>query len=285
MLLRPCRRLAPLALVLSTVLVLTACSDGGGGSGTEDRTFAPDHIHGLAEEPGTGRLLIATHDGLFALADGDDEPTPVGDTTADLMGFTVSPDGDFHASGHPGPGEPGPAALGLVTSDDAGLTWKNVSLGGEADFHALDVTPTSLYGVDAGVRLMRSTDAGQTWTESTLPQPVADVAADPGSDALVVTSEAGPLLSTDAGATFSPIADAPVMVLVDWAEDGSLVGVDPSGQVFTADDPDSWTTRGTVDGAVQALTTGSQGAVYVTTADALLRSDDGGESFRTVSSY
>ncbi|ANH40444.1 BNR/Asp-box repeat protein [Nocardioides dokdonensis FR1436] len=285
MLLRPSRRLAPLALVLSTALVLTACSDSRDGDGAQDRTFAPDHIHGLAEEPGTGRLLIATHDGLFALADGDDEPTPVGDTTADLMGFTVSPDGDFHASGHPGPGEPGPSALGLVTSDDAGLTWKNVSLGGEADFHALDATPTAVYGVDAGVRLMRSTDSGESWDELALPQPVVDIAADPGSDALVVTSEAGPLLSTDAGATFAPIAEAPVMVLVDWAEGGSLVGVDPSGQVFTADDPGSWTSRGTVDGAVQALTTGSQGAIYVTTQDALLRSDDGGESFSTVMSY
>lgn len=281
---RPVRRPLLTAATLVLVPLLAACgSDQEGGRAAE---FAPDHVHGLAEEPGTGRLLVATHDGLFALGDGDRTPSPVGHSRTDLMGFTVGPDGDFFASGHPGPGEEGPAAVGLITSTDAGETWQGVSLAGEADFHALDATDGSLYGVDGAVRLLRSADGGLTWTESSLPEPVADVAVDPTTDALVATSEAGPLLSTDGGENFDLLRDAPVLVLVDWTQDGGLVGVSPSGQVHTTDDATGgWSARAGLEGAVQALTTTASGAIYVSTHAELLRSDDGGSSFSTVASY
>lgn len=279
--------LLPVALLLAAPLV--GCADDEPRSPTAE--FSPDHVHGLAEEPGTGRLLIATHDGLFGLdedGEGGDAPVPVGELSTDLMGFTVTPEGDFYASGHPGPGEDGPAALGLITSADKGQTWQGVSLAGEADFHALDAAGTSLYGVDGGVRLLRSTDGGLTWSEGALPEPVADVAADPSFETLVATSEAGPLLSTDAGETFTALRDAPVLVLVDWTDDGGLVGISPSGQVHTADDAAGgaeWAPQATVDGAVQAMTTTADGSIYVSTQDELLRSEDEGRTFTTVASY
>ncbi|MDO3397097.1 F510_1955 family glycosylhydrolase [Nocardioides cremeus] len=277
------RSLVTAALLLTAPLV--GCS-GGEQSTQGEAAFSPDHVHGLAEEPGTGRLLLATHDGLFALRADGDAPSAVGELNTDLMGFTVTAGGDYYASGHPGPGEEGPAALGLITSGDAGQTWQGVSLAGEADFHALDAAGSALYGVDGAVRLLRSVDAGLTWSERTLPEPVADVAADPGSDALVATSEAGLLLSTDAGESFSPLTDAPLLMLVDWAEDGGLVGISPTGQVHTAEDADDeWSEQATVDGAVQAMTVTTSGAVYVSTQDELLRSDDGGSTFSTVTSY
>ncbi len=285
----PLPRRAVRGLLLPATLLLAAplvgCGDDD-GSRSRDAAFSPAHVHGLAEEPGTGRLLIATHDGLFALEEDGDAPVPVSDLSTDLMGFTVTPEGAFYASGHPGPGEDGPAALGLITSADAGRTWQGVSLAGEADFHALDAAGTALYGVDGGVRLLRSTDGGLTWNEGTLPEPVADVAARPASETLVVTSQSGPLISTDAGESFSPLSDAPVLLLVDWTEDGGLVGISPSGQVHTADDATgAWSEQASLGGAVQAMTTTPSGAIYVSTPQELLRSDDAGTTFTTVASF
>lgn len=277
--------LLPVTLLLAVPLV--GCTEDDGTSGAT-AGFSPDHVHGLAEEPGTGRLLLATHDGLFALDEEAGTPTRVGELSTDLMGFTVTPDGDFYASGHPGPGEDGPAALGLITSDDKGQTWRGVSLAGEADFHALDAAGSTLYGVDGAVRLLRSADGGLTWNEGTLPEPVADVAAGPGGDTLVATSEAGPLLSTDSGESFSPLADAPLLVLVDWMADGGLVGVSPSGRVHTADGAAGdaeWSEGASVEGSVQAMTTTAAGTIYVSTQAELLRSDDAGSSFTTITSY
>ena len=268
----------------AAVLLLTsACSSNGSETGA--RTFEPEHIHGLALDDDTGRLLVATHDGLFEVSS-DGKPSPVGDVTTDLMGFTGAPDGEFLASGHPGEGEGegGPASLGLVTSSDGGASFEGVSLSGQADFHALDVTPTTVYGVDAGTRLLRSKDAGATWTEIPLPQPVADIAADPASDVLLATSQAGLLSSDNAGESFTQVPEAPILQLVDWADDGSLVGVDPAGQVYSADAPGSWTKAAQLAPA-QAITTAPGGIVYVATASELLRSEDHGASFATVTRW
>jgi photosystem II stability/assembly factor-like uncharacterized protein len=262
------------------VLVVSACSGDPGGV---DRSFEPDHVHELAVEADSGRLLIATHDGLFELTR-DGEPSAVNDLTTDLMGFTRAPTGDFFASGHPGAGEDGPSRLGLVTSTDGGDSFEEVSLGGQADFHALEATSTFVYGVDGGTRLLRSSDAGATWEELTLPQPVADLAADSDSESLVVTSELGLLLSNDAGETFTQVDGAPVLQLVDWADDGTLTGIDPSGQVYSANDPGSWTSGAKIEPA-QAITTGPDGVVYVVTTGELLRSEDGGESFASVTRW
>jgi hypothetical protein len=57
----------------------------------------------------------------------------------------------FLAGGHPSP--TGPAAtsphLGLIRSTDAGQTWTTVSAAGEADFHSLQQAAPLLYGLDS----------------------------------------------------------------------------------------------------------------------------------------
>ena len=45
----------------------------------------------------------------------------------DLMGFAVAPDGTYYASGHPGAGVDLPQPVGLITSTDAGRTWRVAS--------------------------------------------------------------------------------------------------------------------------------------------------------------
>lgn len=273
------RRLQAL-LAVGIALTATACS---GGSESVDRRFEPDHVHGLVADEDAGRLLIATHDGLFSLDESGD-PVAVNDQSTDLMGFTVGASGDFYASGHPGAGEDGPPLLGLVTSSDGGSSFTPISLSGQADFHALESTETSIYGVDGGTTLMRSGDAGATWESSALPLPVADIAVDPTSDALLVTTERGLLRSDDAGRTFTPLDGAPVLQFIDWGDDGTLVGVDPSGQMYVAADPGSWTAAAALDPA-QAITVTGEGVVYVATTGELLRSDDQAATFTTVTTW
>lgn len=259
-------------------VALSACSD----SDPSTRAFEPDHVHGLSQAPG-GELLIATHDGLFAL-NGEGSPTPVNDRTTDLMGFTVDEDGTFFASGHPGEGEQGPSALGLITSTDGGATFEEVSLGGQVDFHSLSATTGAIYGVNGGTQLMRTADDGQTWDTMQLPEPVADIAVDPATETVLATSESGVLRSEDLGQSFEVAQGAPTLLLVDWSTDGTLVGIDPAGQVFSATDPDSWTPGAQID-RPQAMTVTADGTIYVATEKALLSSDDSGASFSTLSEW
>ena len=60
---------------------------------------AISHIHAIARDPSDRTLLLATHEGLYAKEAGG---LTLRGPVMDLMGFTVSPDGTFYASGHPG---------------------------------------------------------------------------------------------------------------------------------------------------------------------------------------
>jgi hypothetical protein len=53
------------------------------------------------------------------------------------------------SSGHPGEGQDAPADLGLQTSTDAGRTWTATSLLGEVDFHRLRAGGTVVQGLSA----------------------------------------------------------------------------------------------------------------------------------------
>lgn len=116
------------------------------------------HVHGLGVNPSDDTLYAATHQGLYRL--GDDGPARLVSTrTPDLMGFTVVGPDRFLASGHPDGRGDEPWSLGLLESGDAGATWQPRSLDGEVDFHGIDATGATVYGVDAvSGSLMVTTD-------------------------------------------------------------------------------------------------------------------------------
>ena len=178
------RRLLLAGSALATMAVLTACgspgtatpSARGGSPGTAPAATAAasspaatsssrppvaiTHIHAVARDPKSGELLLATHEGLFRHVNGDlVQNGPV----IDLMGFAVAPDGTYYASGHPGVGVDLPQPVGLITSTDAGRSWRVASRGGQSDFHALTASGDTVYGYDGTLRV--STDAGRTWTD------------------------------------------------------------------------------------------------------------------------
>lgn len=236
------------------------------------------HVHGVAVDPGDGRVHLATHDGLFRY----DETGPVRvGPVIDLMGFTVAGPDHFYASGHPGPGTDLPQPVGLIESTDGGQTWSQLSRQGQSDFHALTVSEAAVVGFDG---TLRTTSDGRTWTA--LDPPVAPYALATSSDGavLVATSESGLIRSTDAGATWRSVENAPLLQVVDWADGLSVVGVTPDGAVAVSEDAGAtWVGRGAVDSPPQAvgahLTPQGSLRVLVVTTEEVMASTDGGATF------
>lgn len=273
----------PVVSVAIALLLVSGCSSDRGapesssdGQGTA--TAAMEHIHGIGVDPKDGAVYAGTHYGLFRIVGGS--ATRVADRVQDFMGFTVAGPGRFLASGHPGEGQDGPGAVGLISSDDAGQTWQELSLGGEADFHALEYRHDRVYGLNSMTgQLLVSTDL-ESWGELTS-APIADFAVSPADpDVLVATTQEGLVRSSDGGRAFESLASAPLMVFVGWADDGTLAGVTPDGVVYTAEDPGGeWAQRSNLGGQPEALTVQSSTEIYAAANGAVLVSADGGDSF------
>jgi hypothetical protein len=291
---RPARSGAPsggsrgrLLLVAAAVLLVVAALGylalrDGAGSSSSGAGVDLEHVHGLGVDPADGTLYAGTHHGLVRLPE-EGEPTLVADRVQDFMGFTVAGPQHFLASGHPGPGQDGPSALGLIESTDGGETWEAVSLAGEADFHALDYRHDRVYGVNAMTGEFLVSDDKRTW-EARTSLPMADFAVSPDDPEVVVaTTQQGLARSDDGGRNFVPVPGAPLMLLVSWGGDGSLVGVSPEGRVYTSPgDGQPWEQRGQLDGPPEALLAVTADEVYTAAAGDVLVSTDGAESFEVL---
>jgi photosystem II stability/assembly factor-like uncharacterized protein len=235
------------------------------------------HVHGLGVDPGDGEVYAGTHYGLIRVP-AEGEPTLVGDTVQDFMGFTVVGPGHYLASGHPGEGQDAPGNLGLIESTDGGQTWQSLSLAGEADFHALRARHGQVYGYHGGTLMV--SDDKKTW-QTGAQLPLADFAVsatDP--DVILATTEQGLARSTDGGTTFDVTPGAPLLQLVSWPDGELVVGVAPDGTVHVSEDGGaSWTERGSVGEQPQALVADGDD-IYVALDGALLASNDGGTTFK-----
>lgn len=287
------RRAVAALTVLVTAAVLAACSDADGeptpaapaatasdghahshDDASSGAALPGEHVHGVAIDPADGRVYLATHEGLF-LRDGS-EWTRIG-PVIDLMGFSAAGPGHFYASGHPGQGVDLPNPVGLIESTDAGETWQPLSRQGVSDFHAMTASHESVVAFD-GSRL-ESTSDGTTWRP--LPVPISPFAmgVSPDGATLVVTSESGPVRSTDGGGQWENIADAPLLQVVAWADDDTVVGVTPDGVVAVSEDRGAtWEQTSEVEGPPHALAAarGSGGSlrIVVITESGALESRD-----------
>ncbi|MFD0903528.1 F510_1955 family glycosylhydrolase [Actinomadura sediminis] len=150
----PARR--PLFAVAAVMVsaVLAACGAGseedGTGSHAETGTGL-GHVHAVAMDPADESIYVAAHYGLFKV-ESPERATRVADNRQDTMGFTIIGPRTFLASGHPAPADAAegtPPHLGLMRSTDAGRTWTSVSEVGEADFHSLQQAGSILYAYDS----------------------------------------------------------------------------------------------------------------------------------------
>lgn len=168
------------------------------------------HGHGIAVDiRDASTLYIATHYGVY-LVKNDTILSKIGTSEDDFMGFTVHPTRPdvMFASGHPKTG----GNIGVVRSDDAGVTWKKISNGasGPVDFHALTISPVNpnlMYGWHSG--LQRSEDGGQSWRK--IPgnlDPVYRLVAHPKEEATVFAANGiGLWVSRNRGETWDTLSD------------------------------------------------------------------------------
>ncbi|WP_112467677.1 F510_1955 family glycosylhydrolase [Streptomyces triticisoli] len=261
-------------------LVLAACGNGSSGAGRSPGvSAAPEalsHVHGLGVDPADGRVYVATHDGLYTVAEGQ-KPRLVGDRKDDFMGFTVTGKSTFVASGHGAPGSGRPGNLGLIETKDAGRTWTSRSLSGEADFHSLDSAKGTVYGYESG-RIRVSTDLKNWDDRATLE--ALDLAVSPAGDKLLATTAEGVVISTDSGRTFGK-GSGQVQAFLSWPAENSLFGIDVSGKLSSsADGGKTWKELTTVPGGQpQALTAVNADHILAATMTGVYESRDGGKTF------
>jgi photosystem II stability/assembly factor-like uncharacterized protein len=268
-----------LGVVLAATLALSACQSASPKSVARPAAALPSsHVHGISRDPGSGKVNLATHTGLFVLQP-DASWTQVG-PAVDLMGFAISGPGIFYASGHPEAGVALPSPVGLIKSTDAGRTWTSLSRGGQSDFHALTASSSGVTGFDG---VLRTTKDGKTWTEGGLPAEPRSLAAAPDGSQVLATTGKGLLSSTDGGRTWVSLASAPPLFLTAWADSKTVVGVTTQGELaVSADAGRSWRTGAAKVSSAQAVTASREKAgaleVLVVTDTEVMRSRDNGAS-------
>ncbi|MEU3017407.1 MULTISPECIES: F510_1955 family glycosylhydrolase [unclassified Nocardiopsis] len=290
-------RARPLSALAAAVLVAvaSACGAAEGDGGAPPRTAdgatntlgvalpeEAQHVHGAGVDPESGEVLVASHAGLYTLP-APDRPTREATVPAhvgpavDLMGFTVRGPGHYLASGHPEGDTDMPDPVGLIETRDGGRSWEALSLAGESDFHALASAGELVVGFDG---TLRATGDGVTWTDLDPGVEAADLAVSDDGATVVAATPRGPARSTDGGAGFSAVPDAPPLALVDWVPGGSTVfGVAVDGGVYRSDDTgQTWERTGELPGSPEALHADDDQVIVV--ADLrVARSTDGGATF------
>lgn len=228
------RRRAGFATALvATTVVLSACSAPAAPDGpvpvAASTNYPTSHIHGMDVDPDTGKVLLATHEGLYDVA--TTPATRIG-PEIDLMGFTVAADGTLYASGHPGPGVDLPNPVGLIESKDGGRTWTPLSRTGQSDFHALAATHERIIGFDG--QLLTS-KGGSSWAPAEDQVPAYHLAAATDGRVALATTEEGLMRSNDHGKSWNPVPGAPLLMLT--AISGSqAAGTTPDGTIYTSGD-------------------------------------------------
>lgn len=271
---------------------MAGCGSGDeSGPGAERAPRAADpgpvHVHGLGVDPADDALFIATHTGLFRLAQGAEDARRVAGRWQDTMGFTVVGPGRFLASGHPDGREKLPPFLGLLRSADAGRTWRRVSLLGEQEFHVLDASGRVVYGYGTAWRprreaLLVSEDGGRRWSTRRGAPQVEDLAIDPRRAERALAPTADGLLATrDGGRSWRRRSRR--RGLIEWPDASALYMIDRTGRVSESRDAGaSFAGRGRLGGAPQAFVASGKRLYAALEGGLIKRSDDSGRTWRVV---
>ncbi len=184
------------------------------------------HLHAIHAWGDTEELALGTHEGMFRTEAGSAELVPVFEGP-DFMGLVHDP---FNSDRYWGSGHWSSNGLnnwGFAESIDRGVTWTEISLTGQADFHTMAVSAEQedfVIGGWAG-SFWISEDAGRTWDEQSAPASVSDIEVeDPAGPVLLVATGAALQRYTLPDGTSEDIL-AEAATAIDRAEDGWLVGL------------------------------------------------------------
>lgn len=246
---------------------------GGPAPGADPSGIAITHVHTVNRDPASGRVLLATHQGLFAVDNG--ELTLIG-PGHDLMGFTIAPDGTYLASGHPATADL-PQPLGLIASTNQGKSWTPLSRAGQSDFHTLSATARAVLGFDGTLRV--TTDR-KVWRELAIPAPPRDLAAGP-TGTVLATTEQGLLASMDDGSSWTKQNPPELALAVTWADPRTVVCATPAGRLMvTRDAGITWQSGPRELGEVQSMSArirpSGEVEVLLVSGTTLLRTTDQG---------
>lgn len=265
--------LATLTAVVVFALRSQGSSNGDTTGGAGHQGFG--HVHGIAVDPGSGALHVATHVGLFRVDD-PRSAVRVSKDYLDLMGFTAIGPGHYLASGH---SAHGPANVGLIESTDGGVTWREKSLSGTADFHGLQVAHGSVYGYNSvDGEFMVSADQ-RDW-EHRSRTTIGAFAVSPTDDGTVLAvGRDGLQRSTDGGRSWQPVPEAPAVGLLTWDHTG-VWAVAPDGAVWSSSDGGGqWQRRGAAPGEPHSFAV-QDGTLFAALAgDRIAASTDGGATW------
>jgi photosystem II stability/assembly factor-like uncharacterized protein len=223
------------------------------------------HVLAIIDES-TESLLLGHHDGLVTSGDGGRTWSSVL-SGRDVMALASAVDGPHIVAGHgfigttsrSGEMQPLPAtpedldihaatrsladpdwiwlatASGeLVRSNDGGADWIEIFKGPIVQIASFGDDPRHLYAVHAFRGLIRSEDAGLTWSEGRgLPgSPVYSMAASLDGGSLVIGTGDGGYLSDDAGASWRRIIESPVSAVAIGATGTVAFLVTTDGELY-----------------------------------------------------
>lgn len=171
-----------------------------------------------------------------------------------------------------------PSPMGLVRTDDFGMTWQPVSLGGQADLHAIDVSGDRVVAYDSMTEtIVSSIDSGATF--GTLAEfPAIDIALNSGGSVLASGLDGSLWLFSKSG-TPQLMTDAPQLTYLDSADE--TVGLGPDGSVWVSADGRDWSRRGDLPGQPQAVTV-EDGGWFAATTTGVYKSIDAGVTWESV---
>lgn len=253
--------------LLAVAAVVTGCSAGHGAQISPEGATAPagptlrldpavEHVH--AAVVANGSLLLGTHSGLVEVDLTTGSTQQRSTAQDDLMGLAAQ-GATLVASGHPGPGTDLPDPLGLLRSEDGGVTWQPVSLTGQVDFHGLALDGERVAGIGTRQGVLLSEDEGKTWQETKVAN-ATSVAWFRGD--LWIATQDGLQVWRDGTIADAPTMEEPPLVLAA-ADDGSaLWAVRQDGTVWRTGDGAAWEQQGTIT-ALDALATTADTAYVV----------------------
>jgi hypothetical protein len=240
------------------------------------------HVHGLGIDGRDGSLYAATHTGLFRIT-GERAAERVGGFQ-DVMAFTVQAPGVFLASGHPSPqmmrDEKLPPHLGLLRSTDGGQGWERLSLLGEADFHALRVTPAGgIYGYNSIRGEFLYSQDGKRWETRSRLELYDFVVSPDDQKFLFATTAKGLARSVDGGRSWSAVEGA-ALVFLAWEDAAAVYGVAADGRVYRGSDGGlAWEERSKLGGEPEAMLAHGDQLLVAVDGRGIVESRDGGATW------